>query len=259
MPFEKANGIVIRLQDYSETSQIATFLTDSAGKLAAIAKGSKRAKSATGGALDMLTLNEIVFSPSPSGGLATLREARTVEQFAGLRAQTAIYYAGLYAAELASIFVEGSEGQPQHFELLASCLKALSCRKADVDIVLAHFESHLLAAVGLALNLETCARCGARSDAARLSIEDGGVLCRSCSGGAHMTRAGIATLKRVFEGTLNGLARLKLTSAVRSEACGALAALVLYNAHRVPRMMAYVRPDWRRHATRWLPPRLEPT
>ncbi len=81
MSLEKALGLVVRLQDFSETSQIATFLTDRFGKVSVIAKGSKRPKSMTGGALDMLTLNEIVFSTSASGGLATLREAHPLEQF----------------------------------------------------------------------------------------------------------------------------------------------------------------------------------
>ena len=49
----KDTAICIRTVDYSETSQIVTFFTRAKGKLTAIAKGSKRPKSAFDGTVEI--------------------------------------------------------------------------------------------------------------------------------------------------------------------------------------------------------------
>ena len=55
-------GICISAIDYSETSQIVTFFTRETGKISAIAKGSKRPKSAFGGPIEILAYGNIVFT-----------------------------------------------------------------------------------------------------------------------------------------------------------------------------------------------------
>jgi DNA repair protein RecO (recombination protein O) len=255
MAVEKATGIVIRLTDYSETSQIATFLTDRFGKVAAIAKGAKRPKSGTGGAIDMLTMNEILFSASPSGGLANLREARVLEQFGVGRLSSTHYYAGLYFAELADIFALGSEGSSALFDLLAETLRALSCGapEAAANLVF-YFESHVLMVSGLAPNLGQCVHCGrapAHEENVRISLVDGGILCKDCPGGAKIAPATLAALKRVCESTVGSVQRLRLHKAQANEVGGVLSAMVIYGAHRVPRLLQYVRPDFEKSWKKW--------
>ena len=70
----KDTAICIRTTDYSETSQIVTLFTKAAGKISAIAKGSKRPKSAFDGPLEVLSYGRIVFSDSNREKLATLTE-----------------------------------------------------------------------------------------------------------------------------------------------------------------------------------------
>jgi DNA repair protein RecO (recombination protein O) len=261
VPLEKATGVVIRLQDYSESSQIATFLTDRFGNVSVIAKGAKRAKSATGGALDMLTANEIVFMPSASGGLGTLREAHAVEQFQGLRASTDRYYAALYFAELSGIFGEGAEGTSALYELLVSCLSALSAPSVSVENVVAYFESRVLEASGFAPNLKSCARCGspvAPRGEARISLEDGGILCPNCPGGVGVGRGGLAALRRVFESTVQSVQRLKLPREIRADVGTILAAFIVHNARRKPRLLKHVRPDFDEVLPKWMPQSVRP-
>jgi len=273
LTIEKACGIVIRLVDYSETSQIAAFLTDRFGKVSAIAKGSKRAKSSTGGALDMLTLNEIVFSASASGGLATLREARTIAQYPGIRATTERYYAALYFAELSDAFTEAAENTAEHFNLLVSALEALSEGKTAPAILAAFFDAHALKATGLAPNLVQCVRCGSdpesrarpqasghetpkppaavKPPAIRISLSDGGLLCRNCPGGVPIDRGSLAALRRVFASTTQTISRLRLPKQIQSDVEGVLSAFVVYNARRVPRMMRYLRGDFDYQWRKW--------
>ena len=70
----KDAAICIRAVDYSETSQIVTFFTRAAGKINAIAKGSKRPRSAFDGPIEMFSHGKIVFADSTRERLATLTE-----------------------------------------------------------------------------------------------------------------------------------------------------------------------------------------
>ncbi|MCD6404267.1 MAG: DNA repair protein RecO [Planctomycetes bacterium] len=256
MAIEKATGITVRLADYSETSQIATFVTDVAGRLSAIAKGARRTNSATGGPLDLLTVNEIVFSTSRSGGLATLREARTMEQFPALGRCVPRYYAALYCAEVSAFYSEGSEGSSGHFDLLRDSLRALSnVQEESLTNILFYFESHVLAVSGLSPNLATCARCGRgvpTRGPARISLEDGGLLCDACSGGVEIRRGSLAALRRIFESTPQNVQRLKLGRDLHRDVSGFLAAAVAHGAGRVPRLLRYVRPDAGNIRQRWM-------
>src|SRR6266576_2179664 len=53
MPTYQADAVVLRRLDYGEADRILTLLTREHGKLAAIAKGSRRAKGRSGSSLDL--------------------------------------------------------------------------------------------------------------------------------------------------------------------------------------------------------------
>jgi recombinational DNA repair protein (RecF pathway) len=65
-------AICLWVGDYSETSQVAHFLMRGGGKVHLLAKGSKRAKSRTGGPIDLLAEGELVYIPASREGLGTL-------------------------------------------------------------------------------------------------------------------------------------------------------------------------------------------
>ena len=205
--------------------------------------------------MDMLTVNEITFATAASGGLATLREARAVEQFAAPRLSPGHYYASLYFAELADIFAEGVDKPKELFDLLLETLRALSSAdKEAVENLTVYFEAHVLRISGLAPNLGECASCGGALDAgpdARISLSDGGVLCKTCPGGVKISPATVAALRRVLDSTVQSVQRLKLHREQAGEMADVLSALVVFGAHRRPRLLAYVRPGFERAARRW--------
>src|ERR687888_888686 len=98
MATEKAQALVLRTTDWSETSRIATLWTRELGKVHALAKGGRRLKSSFESALDLLTVCSIVLLRKSSGGLDLLTEARVVERFGHLRADLPALYAGYYVA-----------------------------------------------------------------------------------------------------------------------------------------------------------------
>ena len=88
---QRAQAICLRATDYSETSQVVAFLTREAGVVRMIAKGTKRAKSKSGGAIDLMSEGEVVYTPSRSGGLGTLVEFVETETHRDMASSAAVW------------------------------------------------------------------------------------------------------------------------------------------------------------------------
>ena len=117
------SAICIRAIDYSETSQIVTLFTRTTGKISAIAKGSKRAKSAFDGPLEIFSAGEIVFSHRENQKLATLTEFEQKPIFAGLRKNLAPLNAALFAAELVNELTDQYDPHKGLFEIFSQFLQ----------------------------------------------------------------------------------------------------------------------------------------
>src|SRR5438067_7287751 len=125
MPAEKAQALVLRTADWSETSRIATFWTREFGKVRALAKGGRRLKSNFETALDLLTVCSIVFLRKSSGSLDLLTEARVVRRFPRLSTELSALYAGYYVAELLADWTEDYDPHPLLFDEALAALRAL--------------------------------------------------------------------------------------------------------------------------------------
>ena len=111
----KDTAICIRAVDYSETSQIVTFFTRATGKISAIAKGSKRPKSAFDGPIEILSFGKIVFSDSTKEKLATLTEFQQ-QAFSTLPTNLFAFNCCLFAAELLNKLTHDYDPHPELFD-----------------------------------------------------------------------------------------------------------------------------------------------
>ena len=109
MPVEHDLGIVVRVSDWSETSQTAAIFTERHGLVRVLAKGSKRPKSQYSGGLELLTLGTCGLIVKPSSELALLTEWDLHETFAGLRLRLARYHAAMYVADVIGQLIVGRE------------------------------------------------------------------------------------------------------------------------------------------------------
>lgn len=189
MPTQTDEAIVLRLSDYSETSQIVTLFSRHTGLVRLIAKGvrrSTRSRAAVG--LDLLELGEVEFAPARAdAGLGTLAEWRQSDSFLPLRADLPRLLSGLYAAELTAATTQEHDPHPELFEALLTHLFTLSSAAADQppDPVAAavRFQAALLKSIGYAPQLRECVGCGkkrSRGTPAWFSSEAGGLLCGGC-------------------------------------------------------------------------------
>ena len=181
----KAQGVVLRRLDYSETSQVLVFLTREHGLQRLIGKGIKRSTKkhfATG--IDLLERGHLVFlrGARGEGRLGTLTEWQQTESHLGLRADLQRWYAGQYAAEITSGMIEEADPHPDLFDALAELLASLSAGN-DPQEGLVSYQCALLRSVGLWPDLTRCVACDRPAPARRaayFSAQQGGLVCRNC-------------------------------------------------------------------------------
>ncbi len=114
----KDRAVCLRAIDYSETSQIVTLFGRLSGKIRAIAKGSKRAKSAFDGPIEALSFGDIVFSGARKEGLATLTEFQQQPVPGRLRGHLFTLNSALFAAELLDRLTDEYDPHPDLFDHL---------------------------------------------------------------------------------------------------------------------------------------------
>ncbi len=121
MSLEKADALVIRQVDFSESSRVVTFFSREFGKFAALAKGAKRLKGPFDAALDLLSACRVVFIRKSSGTLNLLTESRLIRRFqpqnSGSKSGLSSLYGGYYVAELLSGLTEDFDPAPEVYDL----------------------------------------------------------------------------------------------------------------------------------------------
>jgi DNA repair protein RecO (recombination protein O) len=184
MPSEKANAIVIRSVDFSETSLVVTLFTREFGKIGALAKGARRLRGPFESALDLLALCRIVFLHKSSDALDLLTEAKLLRRFRLAKHDLSGLYAGYYVAELLDELTDEDDPHPELFDLADQTLVALATGQ-QVGKWVAHFELGSLRLLGQMPSLDACVECGAAvTQIGRVAFGqlDGGVLCSGCRG-----------------------------------------------------------------------------
>jgi DNA repair protein RecO (recombination protein O) len=129
MPTIKDTAIVLRLVDWSETSQIVGLLTREHGKIAATAKGSKRQTPSVmakfSGGLELATRGEAVLITRTGRELATLTEWDLVAGHWRLRRDLRAFELAMYAIDLAHHLLQEQDPHPASFDALAVFLEAI--------------------------------------------------------------------------------------------------------------------------------------
>jgi len=161
-------AICIRAIDYSETSQIVTLFTRANGKVSAIAKGSKRPKSAFDGPIEVFAHGEIVFSDPNKEKLATLTEFQQQSGFTHLANNIFALNCCLFAVELLSNLTDDYDPHPELFDRFLQFLRnvdeqrTMNNEQRDITALLILFQLTLLKEVGLMPVLDYCVNCKRR-------------------------------------------------------------------------------------------------
>ncbi|MCA9065543.1 MAG: DNA repair protein RecO [Planctomycetaceae bacterium] len=207
MSTEKAQAIVIRQADFSESSRVVTFFSKEFGKLAALAKGAKRLKGPFDAALDLLSECRVVFIRKSSGALGLLTEARLQTRFRPQPADLSSLYGGYYIAELLNVLTEEYDPHPVLYDLAVEALAGLASSSSSASIIV-QFEVGILKEIGVFPNLLECSVCGGEvALTGRFAhwVSQGGLLCEGCRreefAGKSVAAVTVQALQRLSEST----------------------------------------------------------
>ena len=176
----KTEAIVLRSIRYGEADRILHLYTPDHGRIGAIAKGARRARSRFGARLEPFFQIKVVLHEG-RGELYTVTAVDTVDARAGLRESADALNAGARACDAVARLFETGDPHPEVFALLANALTLLASGPAAARLESAlAFRLKLLLAAGIVPQLGSCASCGEREHLTGFSAAAGGVVCSSC-------------------------------------------------------------------------------
>jgi DNA repair protein RecO (recombination protein O) len=176
----KTEGIVIRSLRYGEADRILHLYTPDRGRIGAIAKGVRRARSRFGGRLEpFFRLNLVLYEGRSD--LLTVTAAETVAAHPRLREDAGALDGAARACEAVARVFDDGDPHAGVYHLLANELALLDREpgRAGRANALA-FRVKLLLAAGFAPQLAACASCGDREHLVGFSGAAGGVVCTAC-------------------------------------------------------------------------------
>jgi DNA repair protein RecO (recombination protein O) len=176
----KTEAIVLRSIRYGEADRILHLYTPGHGRLSAIAKGARRARSRFGARLEPFFHVRAVLHEGRSE-LLTVTGVDTIAAHGALRDHACTLDAAARACDAVTRLFETSEPHPEVFRLLANELALLHADAAQARVAngLA-FRLKLLLAAGIVPQLSACVGCGETDRLQGFSGAAGGVVCGSC-------------------------------------------------------------------------------
>jgi len=180
---EKSRALLLRRHDFSETSYVVHLFTEDFGTIRALAKGAGRERSPMYGALESLTLVDVVFYRKRTPALHILSQARTAEFWRGLRKNLDAFFVAHHVAALLLAGLPDELPQPEVFDRACRALSRLD-EGANADMVSLVFEAGLLRLLGHFPRTAVCAACGEpwkKGEPTVFHALSGGALHRRCA------------------------------------------------------------------------------
>jgi DNA repair protein RecO (recombination protein O) len=182
---QKTQAIVLRVAPVTETSRVVNWMTDEAGRVSTIIKGSQRPKSLFLGQYDLFYTCELIFYPTPRAELFVARECSPVKRRDRFRSDWRAAAGASYLADLVAQTTQINAPYHALFQLLDGGLDTLAERGVRPEWLF-WFELEFMKRIGLAPRLDACVGCQrplVHGGGARLQISHarGGLLCADCA------------------------------------------------------------------------------
>lgn len=179
----KTTGIVLRLDPFSRTSQIISWLTPDHGRVATVAKGAKRPKNNLVGQYDCFYTCELLYYQTHRSTLHILKECSPLSPRTGFRSDWRASLGASYLCSLLNRLTSPGAAQPALYDWANRTLDFLS-EQGNSGLVMNWAELKLMKLLGVGPTLSSCLACGTRefpeNRPVAFSISRGGLLCAAC-------------------------------------------------------------------------------
>ncbi len=177
-------ALILKDLDYKESDKIVTVLTETEGKMAVVARGVKKVKSSLRGCVQPFCYSELQIHQGRSN-MGTVTQGKILDFFGNAREDIALAMQCMHIMELLDKSQPEHHSEPGLFELSLRVLNLLNSGKFR-PLWIRYYELALIRTLGVAPVLDSCVHCG-RADlrSGHMSLEQGGLLCQSCSQQQH--------------------------------------------------------------------------
>jgi DNA repair protein RecO (recombination protein O) len=167
----KTDAVVLKSMRYRDTSRIVTFYTRKYGKLKAIAKGARDAKSKFGASLEPMTLSSLVLYKKEQRELQFISQCDIVRQYKRIHSDIGRMAVALSVIELVNQLTQDEEENLTLFSLLVKTLDTLEKSERMFESLFYAFEIRVAGIFGFGMHLEKCVSCGKRLEFSMLARE----------------------------------------------------------------------------------------
>jgi len=171
-------ALVLSETTVGDNDKIITLLSGEYGKLSAICKGVKVARSGRGAASSLLSYSDVTLRERK--GVLYLSEAKCKRSFIEVSKELSRFSLACYITSVLSEFTLEGQEQGEQLRLALNLLHALEKRLSDCEKIRAVFELRFCALSGLAPSLELCSECEREGEHYHLDLSQGGLICDEC-------------------------------------------------------------------------------
>ena len=199
MTLYRCNGVVLRTYPLGEADRIVSFITDTRGKVRAVAKGIRKTKSRIGARLEPMAHVSLLMYEG-RGELEIVSQADTIEAHRHIREDLDRLTHAAAMLEAVDHVAQERQSDPKLYQMIVGALRSLNER--DSPLMVAAFYWKLLAHEGYQPSLDECIRCGATEDLVGFDPANGGVTCRADTVGVRASADALAVLGMILNGQL---------------------------------------------------------
>jgi DNA repair protein RecO (recombination protein O) len=250
MNLRKTRALVSKTMKMSNSSKLATLITEKHGLVKVVAKGARRPKSIFGASLEPITLINCIYHHKDTRELQTISSTDIIEPYSDIKSD-------IFMLTIASCIVEISQSHTAledptagTFDLAVNSLDELAqSRPNDAKKHLWRFVLRLLDAAGYSPVLDKCLACGKKPSHSSVffSFGDGGFMCE-CTGnnsryGLQVSPGSLMVMKNLITEKDENLPRLKIGAAQGKEIEKIILQFLAYHSghSRPPKSLAFLR------------------
>ena len=178
---------MLRRVEYGESDLVLTLLTDTIGRVSALARGARKSVKRFGGVLEPMHTLRVSYDDRSGAELVVLREAKLERARPFLVTSLSRMQAAGQALNWVRKAAPPRTPEPEVWAAMEALLDHLGDPKDEIPprARLAASGLRLLSAFGWGIDFERCVSCGKRAlpgQAAAVDAARGGLVCRNCGG-----------------------------------------------------------------------------
>ena len=197
MAHYRDSGVIVRTHKLGEADRILSIITESNGKVRAVAKGVRKAASMEDILNSYATLISIL---QRAGSLDIVTQAETKDHWPQVRDNLDRLGKALTIAEAVDQIAQDKQPDQELYRMLCGALNTLE--KSDPVLVVPAFMLKLLAHEGVAPALDQCVVCGETTNLGFFDSAAGGVTCVAHQRGRAISSSALELMRATLGGAL---------------------------------------------------------